>query len=206
MSDEAPEEWRPVVGWEGLYEVSSKSRIRTIGRTILTKDGKTRKVPERIRKIQTRVCGHLSIDLKDEGKRGTYLVHRLVAAAFIPNPHNHPLVRHLNDDPGDNRLENLAWGAKTDNSFDMVRNGLHYWASRIACSRGHTYTEESTRVTSKQRNCRECVRENYGVKEPPNHGTYSGYVTFGCRCEPCRSAGKEYRRVRNAKSKIVSSS
>lgn len=49
-----------------------------------------------------------------------FLIHRLVAMAFIPNPYNYPIVRHLNDDPTDNRVENLAWGTMADNHQDMV--------------------------------------------------------------------------------------
>lgn len=50
-------------------------------------------------------------------------VHRLLAITFIPNPDNHPLVRHLNDESLDNRLENLAWGTYRDNCADARRNG-----------------------------------------------------------------------------------
>jgi len=50
-------------------------------------------------------------------------VHILLAQAFIPNPENHPVVRHLNDIKTDNRLENLAWGTYKDNTQDMIKNG-----------------------------------------------------------------------------------
>lgn len=50
-------------------------------------------------------------------------LHRAIAEAFIPNPDNLPMVRHLNDDPTDNRVENLAWGTQTDNMQDCIRNG-----------------------------------------------------------------------------------
>ena len=50
-------------------------------------------------------------------------IHRLVAEAFIPNPDNLPLVRHLDDDPRNNTVENLAWGTQTDNMQDCVKHG-----------------------------------------------------------------------------------
>lgn len=56
------------------------------------------------------------------GQKMFYL-HRLLAKYFIPNPNNYPLVRHLNDDGLDCRLENLAWGTQTDNMQDCIRNG-----------------------------------------------------------------------------------
>ena len=49
--------------------------------------------------------------------------HRLIAECFIPNPNNYPLVRHLNDNKFDIRIENLAWGTKSDNMNDAVLNG-----------------------------------------------------------------------------------
>lgn len=193
------EVWKPVVGWEGFYEVSSWGRVRSTTSQIPLKRGGHRLRTGKIRALQSKESGHLSVDLKRSGERKTYLVHRLIAEAFIPNPDNHPVVRHLNDVPTDNRLENLAWGTRSDNLHDMVRNGLHFFASRAACSRGHEYTPESTRMSKRQRTCRLCRKEDYGVKEPPSHGTYSGYVTFGCRCDPCREAGKVYRKERREK-------
>lgn len=50
--------------------------------------------------------------------------HRLLAECFIPNPNNYPLVRHLNDIKSDVRICNLAWGTKSDNANDAVKNGL----------------------------------------------------------------------------------
>lgn len=49
--------------------------------------------------------------------------HRLVAETYIPNPDNLPLVRHLDDNPLNNSIDNLAWGTKSDNTFDGIRNG-----------------------------------------------------------------------------------
>ena len=55
-----------------------------------------------------------------------YLVHRLVAETFIPNPEGYPIVRHLDDDPNDNSIRNLAWGTSKDNREDSIRNGNDY--------------------------------------------------------------------------------
>ena len=52
-------------------------------------------------------------------------MHRLLALAFIPNPNNYPLVRHLNDIKTDNRLENLAWGTMSENMKDSIKNGKY---------------------------------------------------------------------------------
>lgn len=70
--------------------------------------------------------GHLYVDLYNTEGRKRFYVHRLMAMAFIPNPNNHPVVRHLDDDPSYNYLGNLAWGTPKDNSDDMYRNGHDY--------------------------------------------------------------------------------
>lgn len=66
------------------------------------------------------------------GTKGYYMIgnkpnrkylHRAIAEAFIPNPDNLPMVRHLNDIPYDNSVENLAWGTQKDNMRDCINNG-----------------------------------------------------------------------------------
>ena len=58
--------------------------------------------------------------------RSRYIrMHRLLALAFIPNPNNYPLVRHLNDIKTDNRLENLVWGTMSENMKDSIKNGKY---------------------------------------------------------------------------------
>lgn len=79
----------------------------------------------RFMKIQKYSSGRSYVTLR--GKKGTkpkaFKTYRLMAQAFIPNPNNYPVVRHLNDDPTDDRLENLAWGTISMNNKDMYRNG-----------------------------------------------------------------------------------
>lgn len=68
--------------------------------------------------------GHLGFCLQVYGGRRKYVyLHRLMGKYFIPNPCGYPLVRHLNDNPEDNDLDNLAWGTQVHNWEDSVRNG-----------------------------------------------------------------------------------
>jgi hypothetical protein len=79
---------------------------------------------ERELKTWTNQHGHEYVQLFDrKGKGHKLLVHRLVAETFIPNPEGHPIVRHLDDDPSNNEVTNLAWGTAKDNHDDMFRNG-----------------------------------------------------------------------------------
>ena len=67
--------------------------------------------------------GHLGVALRINGRDKYVYVHRLIAKAFIPNPEGYPIVRHLNDDPSYNEVDNLAWGTQRDNHLDCIRNG-----------------------------------------------------------------------------------
>lgn len=153
------EEWRPVVGFEGLYEVSSQGKIRSLDRRVPTKkEGVTA-----LRKGQVLnpwlVEGYPRVALRhpNSPKHKHLHVHRILAQAFIPNPDNLPLVRHLNDVKTDNRLENLAWGTVSDNEFDKVRNGNNQNARKTHCIRGHEFTPENTRIVQiSGRQCRIC--------------------------------------------------
>lgn len=69
--------------------------------------------------------GHLGVMLRIDGRNFYVYTHRLMAKAFIPNPDGHPIVRHLDDQPLNNEIENLNWGTMKDNHADCVRNG-HY--------------------------------------------------------------------------------
>lgn len=73
--------------------------------------------------------GHKAVKITKNGKHLQKYAHRLIANAFIPNPNNLPEVRHLNDCPSDNEIENLAWGTHSDNVRDAIQNGRTYTAS-----------------------------------------------------------------------------
>jgi len=91
--------------------------VTTRGDVISNKDGKSRYMS-----TYQNQHGHKYVDLSLDGKKKKCLVHRLVAEAFIDNPNNYPIVRHLDDDPDNNYYRNLEWGTSKDNSMDMVRN------------------------------------------------------------------------------------
>lgn len=97
--------WKPVVGYEGLYEVSNLGRVRSL-----------RKASKTILK-QRHINGYLVVGLFDNNyKQHLGLVHRLIASAFIPNPENKPEIDHINTQRDDNRIENLRWATKIENS------------------------------------------------------------------------------------------
>lgn len=97
--------WRPVVGYEGLYEVSNFGRVRSLG-------NRTHKGVHILK--QANKGKYLFVELCKDGVRKQFLVHRLVAQAFIPNPENKPTVDHINMFKTDNKVENLRWATQTE--------------------------------------------------------------------------------------------
>ena len=108
------EEWRDVVGYEGLYQVSSEGRVKSLKR----KGCKS----ERILKPIDDGRGYLRVDLYAGGKRKRFKVHRLVCQAFHENPGNKPQVNHINENKTDNRASNLEWATARENSNFGTRN------------------------------------------------------------------------------------
>lgn len=109
--------WKPVVGYEGVYEVSDMGRIRGLNRKC-----ETRIVLGTILKPHI-WNGYLRVVLRRGGNRKTWAVHRIVLIAFAgPNP---PLMEacHKNGIRSDNRLVNLRWGSRKENAADRVRHG-----------------------------------------------------------------------------------
>jgi hypothetical protein len=100
------EEWRPVSGFEGFYEVSNLGRVKSLARTILDKRGRPKKLRGRI--MSGRVKGRVQISLRKPGeKQIKRLAHRLVAAAFMPAAGQE--IRHRDGNNLNNVVENLEW-------------------------------------------------------------------------------------------------
>lgn len=108
--------WKPVVGYEGLYEVSDLGRVRSLDRDIPMVRGKQRYTLHTKGQIivpHERRHGYLAVCLYGkESKNGRFRqisVHRMVAEAFLPNPSGHKEVNHLDENKQNNVLSNLEW-------------------------------------------------------------------------------------------------
>ena len=165
MSD--MEVWKPVPGYEGHYSVSSLGRVRSESRTITNKNGHRRRIPEIIltpEKIW--IGGHLRVELSKNSKHKKRYVHRLVLETFVGEAPPGTQACHWNDDPEDNRLENLRWGTLSENTLDKVRNGRHNNARKTHCKWGHEFTIENTITQSngKKRQCKTCANARRRAK------------------------------------------
>lgn len=138
------EEWRDVVGYEGLFRVSSLGRVLCVS-------------TNRIRKAK--IHGpYRRVNLYKSGVRTPHRIHVLVATAF--HGVGAPLleVRHLDGDSLNNLVSNLKWGTRSDNHQDTVAHGRNFQAKKTHCPKGHAYTEANTRRYAQRRFCRACDR------------------------------------------------
>ena len=112
--------WRPVVGYEGLYEVSNTGIVRSLDRYDNRNCFRKGKVISLLKKGE---YGYIQVNLCYNGKLYKKYVHRLVAQAFLPNPDNLPEVNHKDEDKTNNSVDNLEW---CDRSYN-----LKYGTARI---------------------------------------------------------------------------
>ncbi len=97
--------WKDIKGYEGIYKVSSLGRIKYLERT----NSGGVYVPEGIKRPQDNGNGYKYVQLKKEGTRKNFYIHRIVAECFLPNPEKLKEVNHKNENKSDNRAENLEW-------------------------------------------------------------------------------------------------
>ena len=88
--------WKDIEGFEGLYKISDTGQVMSVRNGIILKQYLNNQ-------------GYWSIKLCVHSKKTTFLVHRLVAKAFIPNPDGYPIINHKDENPKNNKVENLEW-------------------------------------------------------------------------------------------------
>ena len=154
------EEWRPVVGYEGLYEVSNTGQVRSLDRYVKTCYEAYKLQKGKILNPGKNTNGYLQVVLNCNGKRKTINVHKLVAQAFIPNTDNLPMINHKDEVKTNNSVDNLEWcdvkynnnyGSRKDKVRDTkIKNG--YWTGLIRKeSMKKYYQENRDRICEKQK-------------------------------------------------------
>ena len=99
------EQWKPIIGYEDRYHISNYGEVKVLSTGHILSPG------------TIKAGGHQLVTLTDEyGMRKGFLVHRLVAIHFIPNPENLAIVEHLDDDVLHNVYTNLKWSTQKENA------------------------------------------------------------------------------------------
>lgn len=146
--------WKPIKGYEGLYEVSSLGRVRSLYR--ITSDGK--RIKGRI--ISSSKQRYSNVQLYSCNCAKNFSVHRLVAETFIPNPNNLPQINHIDGNKQNNSCDNLEWCTASDNMNLSISQGLRQktYRRKVKCietqeifssisAAGRSVNTDATRIT-----------------------------------------------------------
>lgn len=107
------EQWKPIQGYEGRYEVSTYGNVRSF----------LKGSEPIVMKLISHYHGYKMIFLYGNGSSNKkHFIHRLVAQTFVENPDNKPFVNHIDCNKGNNKLENLEWMTEKENT--------HYYFSQ----------------------------------------------------------------------------
>ena len=115
------EQWKDVAGYEGLYQVSNYGRVRSLDRYVANKNGIALKKGKIITSADVSKKKYQKVNLWKDNSGKCYLVHRLVAEAFLPNPEHFQEVNHKDENPLNNSADNLEWCDRTYNAHYGTR-------------------------------------------------------------------------------------
>ena len=117
--------WKDIEGYEGLYQVSNRGRVKSLERIVMRKNGRPYSVPELIKERQIDHKGYDRIGLNKNGKKKRFFVHRLALQAFNPSSDETLEVNHIDGNKLNNNVENLEWVTSSENSIHAFKNNLH---------------------------------------------------------------------------------
>ena len=128
--------WKDIEGYEGLYQVSNKGRVKSLSRLVVRVGKPNYITKEKILKCsELKGTGYPAVKLGSNNNFKSMLVHRLVAQAFIPNPDNLPCVNHKDETRNNNDVRNLEWCTQKYNcnyGTARQRNSLHNKGKKLS--------------------------------------------------------------------------
>ena len=120
------EEWKPVVGFEGMYAVSSFGRVTSLYRTIPSGAGGFKELRPSLQGATLAGKGYFIVKLWKLNKEHNLYIHRLVAESFISNPNGYKYVDHIDTNPFNNAAWNLRWCTSSMNNMNPITTGKRH--------------------------------------------------------------------------------
>lgn len=155
------EMWLDVPGTDGSYQVSDMGRVKSVGRTIVDKNGNKRTIFEKVLK-PINSDGYYVFNIIFPTRRSVCKAHVLVLTAFVGPRPDGMFGCHNDGNPTNNRLDNLRWDTPLGNSRDAIKHGVLAIGDRV---HGAVLTEQDVReIRSDHRSSSEIAPE-YGVSK-----------------------------------------
>ena len=155
--------WYPIKGWEGLYEINKNGEVRNAkNKNTIVGDINN--------------CGYYRVSLYNQGQSKRYFRHRLVAEQFLDKQEGKDFVNHIDGDKSNNSLENLEWVSQSENEKHAFENGLKQKTNKpfiIEFVNGDIKEYENQYVCAKEIGCSQSSVKNWlnGQRNPrPSYG------------------------------------
>lgn len=195
------EVWQDIEGFEGLYQVSTCGRVKSLDRNVpRIRNGKESllHIPERILIPKNNGMGYLTVCLQYRNQSKYYLIHRLVAQAFLPNPNNYPEVNHKSENKKDNTISNIEFCDRVYNvNYGTGRKRRQETVNRNN-SRGAE--KEIVKLSLEGKYIRTYVSSHEAAKD--NNIKYQGNIINCCKGRTSYAYGYRWEYLEDYKTKI----
>lgn len=140
--------WKDIPGYEGLYQISRRGQVKSLGRKITDNRGRITERKDIIKINQVDMRGYYRIQLKKDGILKNFRIHRLIALAFIPNPGKKKCINHKDANKKNNRISNLEWCTHKENIRHAFTNKLVYRARGEKCANSTISDTQAEQIAS----------------------------------------------------------